>query len=298
MQYSDPLTLDKVADPKATWLPLVIHSALANSVEDISANIESAISGGHTSFNELIGAKSGAVAIVGSGPSLKENWQQLRSFEGDIIACNAACQFLLGKGITPKYMMCFDADNLALEFFTPHPDITYLLASRCPPKAFEILKGCSIVCWHAAGDERMEELLQKNNLMNEPMVLGGSAAVVRAMILAMPMGYKKIHIYGADSSFAKGDTHIRKSTTTERIMAILCAGRVFETAPWMAKQAEDFKALIKTMSVLTDIEFIVHGDGLIPHIAMMMGLKTDLENSFSRFLREWRSKARTLWQYV
>ena len=131
MPYTDPLNLDREADAKVCWLPLVIHATLANSVEDISANIESALDRDYIPFNTLIGAKSGAVAIVGSGPSLKKNWRQLKSFKGDIIACNAACQFLLDKGVVPTYMMCFDADRLALEFFTPHPEITYLLASRC-----------------------------------------------------------------------------------------------------------------------------------------------------------------------
>ena len=296
MKYADPLPMDRAGEVKVAWLPLVIHSALANSVEDISANIESALKRDYIPFNTLVGAKTGAVAIVGSGPSLKSNWQKLKSFKGEIIACNAACQFLLGKGITPTYMMCFDADPLALEFFTPHQEITYLLASRCPPKAFDILAGCRIVCWHAAGDERVEELLQKHKRM-EPMVIGGSAAVVRAMILAMPMGYKRIHIYGGDSSFEDGKSHIRKSTTNERHMGVKCAGRMFQTAPWMARQAEDFKILINTMRPL-GVEFIVHGDGLIPHIAMMMGLKTDLENRFQKWVREWHHKATILWQHV
>ena len=282
---------------QADWLRLKIHSSLANSVEDISANIESALARNLKAFNSLLGTKSGAVAIVGSGPSLKENWKQLRAFKGDIIACNAACQFLLERDIIPNYMMCFDADALMLEFVTPHPKITYLLASRCPPKAFDMLSESKVICWHAAGDERIEDLLNKHNRM-EPMIVGGGAAVTRAMVLAMPMGYKKIHLYGVDSSFAKGDTHIRKSTTDERHMEIMCAGRVFMTAPWMAQQAEDFKTLIPTFRNLIDVEFIVHGDGLIPHIAMLLGLKTDLENRFTRFLREWKWKTTILWQHV
>lgn len=282
---------------QADWVRLKIHSALANTVEDISSNIESALERDYTPFNGLIGSKSGAVAIVGSGPSLKDNWKQLKKFKGEIIACNAACQFLLARDITPTYMMCFDADPLMLEFLTPHKDIIYLLASRCPPKAFETLEGCKIVCWHAAGDERIEELLNKHNRM-EPMIVGGGAAVTRAMVLAMPMGYKKIHLYGVDSSFVSGETHIRKSTTEERHMEIMCAGRVFDTAPWMAQQAEDFKTLIPAFRNLISVEFIVHGDGLIPHIAMLLGLKTDLENWFTRLCREWKWKTTILWQHV
>lgn len=278
-------------------LPLRIHSALANTVDDISRNIESALKRDYIPFNSLLGTKSGAVAIVGSGPSLKKNWRQLVSFKGDILACNAACQFLLDKGIVPKYMMCFDADPLMLEFITAHEYITYLFASRCPPEAFNLLKGCNIVCWHAMGDERIETLLQQYERM-EPMVSGGSASVTRAMVLVLPMGYRQVHLYGADSSFDAGDTHIRKSTTDERRMMIECNGRVFETAPWMAQQAEDFKILIPNFSDNYGIEYIVHGDGLIPHIAMTLGLKTDLENDLQKSCRIWSRKARILWQHL
>jgi len=279
------------------WYPLVLHSALANTVDDISRNIESALKRDYIPFNSLLGKKSGAVAIVGSGPSLKANWQQLLTFKGDILACNASCQFLLAKGIVPTYMMCFDADPLMLEFMTPHPEITYLIASRCPPQAFDLIDGCKLVCWHAAGDERIEELLQASGRM-EPMVGGGGAAVTRAMIMVLPMGYKKLHLYGADSSFAEGETHIRKSTTDERYMAVMCNGKTFDTAPWMAQQAEDFKKLVAPLIGREGITITVHGDGLIPHIAMLLGLDTDLETALQKWTRIWFRKATILWQHV
>ena len=283
-----------VGDADSAWHPLSIHSALANTVDDISRNIESALDRDYIPFTALLGARKGAVAVVGSGPSLKRNWQMLKKFKGDILACNAACQFLLGKGITPTYMMCFDADPLTDEFFTPHKDIIYLLASRCPPKAWEILNGCKIVCWHAAGDERIQEILERRKRM-EPMAVGGSAAVTRAMILVLPIGYTEVHLFGCDSSFEDGETHIRQSTTKERRMAIKCNGRVFETAPWMCQQAEDFKVLAPQFAQHHGVEFIVHGDGLIPHIALSMGFKTDLEPRYKRTARIWKNRSKALW---
>jgi uncharacterized Rossmann fold enzyme len=297
MKYSDPLTVDKVYLPNVGWLPLVIHGALANSVEDISANIESALMRDYIPFNELIGTKSGAVAIVGSGPSLKENWHKLKKFKGDIIACNSACKFLLENGVVPQYMMCFDADPLIMQFVVRDTRITYLFASRCPPEAFNRIEGCKLVCWHAAGDEKIQDILEANNRM-EPMVIGGSAAVTRAMVLALPMGYKTIHIYGVDSSFANGETHISKSTTNERHMAVKCNGRIFSTAPWMTQQAEDFKHLIPKFSNFEGIKYIVHGDGLIPHIAATLGIKTDFEIWAKCFFHSWIRKATILWQHV
>lgn len=271
---------------------------LANSAESIARNIEHALGLAYIPFNDLVSTKSGAVAVVGSGPSLKANWHELKDFKGDIIACNASCQFLLEKGIVPQYMFCFDADPLALEFFTPHKDITYLLSSRCVPEAFKILEGCKLVIWHAAGDESVRGILEKHQ-RNEPMIVGGSAAVTRALILAMPMGYTEIHVYGGDSSFAAGETHIRQSTTVERRMAVKCNGRVFEVAPWMTIQVEDLKKLLP-MIKLCGTRLYFHGDGLLQWMAREIGFRTDYENVLQQWVREsirwWTRRTTLLWQ--
>ena len=293
----DVIGIDRVADPSLGWFPLNVKGALANTADDISRNIEHALTLDYVPFHTLAGTKKGAVAIVGSGPSLKTNWHELRNFKGDIIACNAACQFLLERGITPAYMFCFDADPLVLEFFTPHKDITYLMASRCVPKAFEAIKGCKIVVWHAAGDDRIMEILERLQ-RNEPIVAGGSAAVTRAMILALPLGYKEFHVYGGDSSFAAGETHIRQSTTVERRMAVKCADRVFEVAPWMTLQVEDLKKLVPLIK-FCGARFHFHGDGLLQHVARELGFRTDYENRVQQFVREvvrfWTLRSRILW---
>ena len=281
-KYED-IGIERVNDPSLGWAPLHVQGILANTDEDISRNIESALDRDYIPFNDLLGKKSGAVAIVGSGPSLKTNWQELRTFKGDIIACNASCQFLLEKGITPTHMFCFDADPLVLEFFTPHKDITYLLASRCVPEAFERIKGCKLVIWHAAGDTNLQDILERRGKM-EPMSVGGSAAVTRAMVLAMPMGYSDIHIYGGDSSFAAGETHIRQSTTLERRVAVKCNGRVFEVAPWMTLQIRDLEALIPIIK-LYRVRMHFHGDGLLQHVARTLGFRTDYDNALQRWIR-------------
>ncbi len=279
------------------WVELRVKSFLANTVEDIDRNIESALKRDYISYSDIVGTESGAVSVVGSGPSLKENWKSLRDMDCDIIACNASSQFLLERGVVPKYMMCFDADPLMLEFLTPHKDITYLIASRCPPKAFEILEGCRVVCWHAAGDTNISELLTKHGKM-EPMVAGGTAAVTRAMILAPTMGYTTIHIWGGDSSFLNGETHIRKSTTDEKMMHIMANNRAFRCAPWMAQQAEDFKILVPALRDLCGIKVVVHGDGLIPHLARAMHVHADEGPRAKQIWQVAAQKARILWSQL
>lgn len=276
------------------WLPLLIKSQLANTDDDIARNIESAIKRNLRRYMEISGTERGAVSIVGSGPSLKRTWQNIAKVGGDIIACNAACQFLLERGIVPKYMMCFDADPLMLEFLTPHKGITYLLGSRCPPKAFDMLEGCDIVCWHAAGDRDIESILQKHGRFDDPMIPGGSAAVTRAMVIAQTLGYKEHHLWGADSSFDADDTHIRRSTTVEKRMHVNLAGRTFETAPWMTQQVEDFKVLAPPMRDFYGVRLTVHGDGLIPQVAASMGFAVDGPLARRQFWRQWKWRFNTL----
>ena len=278
------------------WMPLKLESRLANTDDDIARNIAHALTLEYISFQQLIGKSRGAVAVVGSGPSLKKNWRRLKNFKGDIIACNAACQFLLGKGIIPRYMFCFDADPLMLEFMTPHEDITYLLASRCPPKAFELIDGCKISIWHSNGDMHLERLLQEAGKFTEPMIAGGTAAITRAMVLAQTMGFKEIHLYGADSSFQKEDTHIRQSTTVERRMFINLGGREFETSPWLARQAEDFKLLAPALRDQYGVRFFVHGDGLLPQIAAALDFEVDWPLAIKQSARKMKWQAQTLWQ--
>ena len=286
---------------KLCWMPLSVKGVLANTADDIERNIKHALGLKYTPFADLVGTRSGAVAIVGSGPSLKRNWHELRNFKGDIIACNASCQFLLEKGITPTYMFCFDADPLALEFFTPpSKDVTYLLSSRCVPGVFELVKDCKLVLWHAAGDERIRAILEEKQI-NEPMIVGGSAAVTRALIVAMPIGYREYHVYGGDSSFADGDTHIRKSTTEERRMQVKCNGRVFEVAPWMTIQVEDLKSLAPIVKRM-GMRMHFHGDGLMQRVASELGFGTDYESRWHQWLRLAASfftvRAKVLWQNI
>jgi hypothetical protein len=298
--------------PDRAWMPLRLRTALANSVEDIDRNIEHSLTQSYTPFQEILNTQSGAVSVVGSGPSLKKNWKKLRDSGTDIVACNAACQFLLERGVVPKYMFCFDADPLIYEFFTKHPDITYLIASRVPPKTWELLEGCKVVCWHSAGDKNIESILNSHNRM-EPMIAGGTAAVTRAMYLVQNLGYKEINVWGADSSFDGEDTHIRKSTTLERRILVNANKRVFETAPWMAQQIEDFKVLVPILTKHCGIRVIVHGDGLLQHIARAMtnpGCKEYEQVPFGRlrvrngewflkiFMREIAWSIGTLWKTI
>ena len=208
---------------------------------------------------------------MGAGPSLSSTYQDL---VGDVIACNSAHDFLIGKGIIPKYAMIWDAHPIMEKIITPHKDVHYLIASRCHPSVFERFKDFNVTVWHAmAGDSEVEKLLSKHGRM-EAMVAGGSSSVTRATYLAGAMGYtKEMHLFGIDSCCAAGETHVNGSAITQKQMNLRVCGKWFTVAPWMAMQAGDFKILAPILKNMGH-RIVVHGTGLIPYVATFMDVET------------------------
>ncbi len=275
----------------APLVPLRITTEMCNTTEDIDRNIEATLSRPYTPINSLLNAHEGRVTVVGSGPSLKDTYARIK---GDIVACNNSFRFLLEKGIIPRYVFYWDADPVCEKFTIPHPDVTYLVASRSHPLVFKKLEGCKIYVLHAAGDLNIKRLLEKYN-KHEPMVGGGTAAVTRSMCLVQPMGYRELHIHGGDSSYPRGElTHVHASIVPEKHLEITCNGRKFDTTPWLAQQAEDFKFLAPGLQSL-GMKFYVHGDGLIPWIAKACGIHVDDESRFTQWRRDAARIARILW---
>lgn len=241
-------------------LPVTFSQEICETPENVRKNIEATLKRGYTPFNDML--RSTKVSIVGSGPSLKRT---LKSVCGDVFACNAAHDFLVSNGIVPRYGMLWDADKVVTKFVTPRADVTYLLASRCHPDVFKQFEGFKTVVWHAGGDKHVEECIEESGRF-EPFINGGSAAVTRSLFMCYAMGYSEMHLFGADSSCEEEETHIRKSVVPEKLMDIYCHGKWFKTTAWLAVQAEDFKLLAPSLRG-AGVKIVVHGDGLIPHIA-------------------------------
>jgi hypothetical protein len=232
-----------------------------------SDNIRATFERGYVRFNELMDiAKGGTVSIVGAGPSLSHTYKEIT---GDVIACNSAHDFLIGKGIIPKYALYWDANPIIAKMANkPHPGVTYLVASRCHPELFKALAGQRVIVFHALGGEPVEQFLASLNRM-EPMVGGGSAGVTRGTHLAGAMGYTNMHLFGVDSSYADGSTHVSGSVIDQQKMRLRVCGKWFITAPWMALQVADFK-LIGPHLLKLGVKVTVHGTGMFPYAASFM----------------------------
>jgi hypothetical protein len=252
-------------DADAPLAPLILEYDVCETHENIQRNIRLTLESEYKPFNALLGPPHETpISICGFGPSIKESWNQLK---GDIWTCNGAHDWLIEKGIVPKYAMFWDAAEVVSHFVHPHHGVIYLVASRCHRSVFDALQGHDVYVWHASGDTYLDDLLCEYKRA-EPMISGGSAAVTRAMVVCTTMGYRNIHLFGADSSYIGDYTHAKESIVEEKALEIWCDGRKFCSTGWLAGQVEDFKLLGPIMRT-QGCHIELYGDGLLQHIAKM-----------------------------
>ena len=252
-------------------MPLTLK-AVTNTADDvIQANLDATLKMDYRPI-EVRDVDLGPVSIVGAGPSLAWTYKQL---VGDVVACNSAHDYLISKGVIPKYALVWDAHPIMQGILTPHKDVTYLLASRCHPSLFEKLKNYEVRVWHAIGGDEIEKRLISSK-RSEHLIPGGSASAMRAPYVAGAMGYQKeMHFFGIDSCYSDDEeTHVNGSLTSQVRVRILVCGKWFTVAPWMAMQAQDAKFLFPRIQSM-GVRIIVHGAGLIPYCASFMkGIET------------------------
>ena len=262
------------------WVPLKLSNEPCALADEFTRNIEATLKRGYTRFNEYIESQTGSLSICGFAPSLKESYRQL---VGHVMACNRAHDWLISQGIVPKWCLLMDPLEVIADMVSPHPDVTYLVASRCHPAVFEKLEGYDVVVWHCCGDAVLMPLLEKHfsaptieeaTAKQEPTVNGGTATVTRGAVVGITMGYTDIHVFGADSSFPHkdGDTHLAKSLVDEKVIHVMCDGRDFWSTPWMTLQVEDVRVIFNDLRD-KGITFTFYGEGLLQHAAKAHGYR-------------------------
>lgn len=214
------------------------------------------------------------VAIVGGAPSVRHALMELRYRQAigqDIWALNNSYAWLIEHEIQPTAHFLIDARAENIEFLKPTRGVKYFLASQCHPSLFEALKDFDVTVIHMLTDG-MEEYLSAFDTTKPTHLLGGGTTVaMKAMLVAHETGYRKIHLYGVDSSYQDAEHHAYPQALNdkERRLEVFCGERSFSCAPWMVTQAEDFQGLAQYVSN-AGTTVTVNGEGLLPHVAREM----------------------------
>lgn len=194
--------------------------------------------------------------------------------DGDICAINGAHDWLIIRGIIPRYALFLDWADIVYKGVTPRDDVIYLCGSQCHPLAFEVLKGKDVRVWHTGAQREMLPVGSR-------VYGGGPNATQRVIPVLYEYGYREFHFHGVDACFYGGDTHVydhvSTGTAAEKTISVNYAGRDFLTNPGWLCQAQQFEKFLgiyaewQSKGVLERIDIKVHGDGLIPQIARMHG---------------------------
>lgn len=256
-------------------IPLKLYMEGTATEAEMNANVTATLARGYVRLNEYLGTMTGSVSICGSGPSLEETLQELT---GDVLAINGSLKFLLDHGVVPRWAMIWDASPLCEAFAVPHHEVTYLIGARCHESVFKRLQGCKVIVWHAGGDHNIHQFMLEKQI-HEPMVNGGSAGVTRAIYLAFALGYRDLHLFGADSSYSDdGRTHVAGSLVPEKFMQVMMAEKWFNTTPEWCAQVEEIKVIYPNFTrPEMGARITAHGKGLLPWACQLMSNSQPLE---------------------
>lgn len=239
------------------------------------ANIRSSIRRGHPQVWRT-NLKPERIALVGSGPSLKDTEGELVALlqaGAKLVTVNGAYQWCVQRNLIPSAQVVLDARPSSARFVDPAlPLCRYYLASQCDPAVWDAVEGRPFVgIWHAvAGEGPLAEELNQYFAGQWHAVAAGTTVTTRALMLMRAMGYLRFDLFGFDSCWFGHEHHAIAQPENEKDQRIAVKvsptgapeqARVFQCAPWMLKQAEDWLQLVR----VAGDQFLanVHGDGLI-----------------------------------
>ena len=285
-------------------LPLKITGKCVAEDDILFANMDAAIARGYPQVTEAQEAKTGAILLVASAPSVKgqlELIKKMKAAGSPIVAIKGAHDWLIENGVTPDYALAIDPQEHRIAFYKPQPSVHYMIASQCHPAMFDNLDGYQVTLWHPyvkKGQDRPKKSM---------LIGGGTTSGLRAISLFYVLGYRQFELFGFDScndgellrvngdGLKDGDKLIEVKIDPN--------GETFNCNMSMALQAEHFQTYY---DYLPDATFNGHGRGLIQAIIkkreqnmMELGGIIDGKNELNErtsFIH-WGDKNAASWRY-
>jgi hypothetical protein len=248
------------------------HISCVASTDERRANMESALARGLPLATKLE-PNGRALAIVGGGPSVADDLEELRNFKGDIWAVNGSLDWLASHGIKATGFVLIDpVHDMLARYLQGGHDCEYFIASFCAPETFDALSDKRVTLWHAgSGDVKPPK--------GQGMVGGGPTVMSRAPMLAFCVGYRDVHLFGADSSYEGDRHHVYEDAERENDVRVELDGLVYDTSPVFVHQVAYFQQ-IHHFFVTRDASFTIHGRGLGP--AMMNARMHTMEEAVEK----------------
>jgi SAM-dependent methyltransferase/uncharacterized Rossmann fold enzyme len=206
-------------------------------------------------------AHDGVAVICGGGPSLADHIPAIREAGGTVFGLNAAAIYLADKGVAVDYQLIIDAkeETSALVAF----DARHRLYSSQVHPATAKYADC---LFHLANVGITDLLPQERVEQGGFTLVGGGVSVgITALTVAYTLGFRKLRLYGYDSSNRGICRHAYAQPMNDSMpeMDVLWGGKVYRASMPMKLQADAFFRYAEALQE-AGCEIAVEGDGLLP----------------------------------
>lgn len=227
------------------------------------------------------------IAIVGGGPSLKDQLSKLNEYS-IIIACGSVHDYLMENNVVPTYCVICDPDPVMNTYLSKHNDYTtYIIASQCDPSTIDLLGFRKSYIFHLASDVIDMSLYGENQIP----VGGGCTVGTRAMVIAMNFGFYNLHLFGFDTCLQENKEKTIKhhaydfNTKDEKIHDVHDImfepdGPSFKVAGYHLGQLFDIKALMGHYAHV--MQLTVHGGSLLSYFMDLIKRRQKLKEQYDK----------------
>lgn len=236
-------------------------------------------------------------AVIGGGPSINDCVAEIRELKrkgAAVVSVNKSHDWCLENGIVPWGHVMIDPMEWVADYVKrPRHDVRYFIGSQCHGSVFDALKGRQIYVVHGGQDfgddiEPREYLTAFWPNSDWTVIPGPTTVGLRTPLIGHCLGADEFHLFGLDSSRSAGKLHGYAKTeapdATSGMQSLAYRGHVykFDTNSHMQRQIVDFDEMIEglprnyeTGVLRKGFSLVVHGSGLLPFYAAMLGLHAD-----------------------
>ena len=229
-----------------------IETATAVAYDDILSNIKNNVKTYGSLMPRLhklpefhkVKGKDKPIAIVGGGPTIKHYIDDIRQYR-TVMAAGSCHDYLRENNINITYTAVCDPDPIVMKYLQkPDTETKYLLASGCDSAVYEHLKDHQRVMWHCHSDTYKPDEIEP-----EYQGVGGGCTVgLRALNIAILLGYSNVHLFGMDSCMGES-SHAYEAEDVGKIYDIAASvnkttaptkSKVWKVAGYQLAQAYQF----------------------------------------------------------
>jgi uncharacterized Rossmann fold enzyme len=249
--------------------PLIVPVALLpNTSEEVGEGQITANGKLPLPWLNTVEAHDGVAIICGGGPSLADDIDVIRGMcsrhqakRPTLFGLNAASIYLSDNGVVPDYQVIIDAKeetSCLVDWAPPRR----LYSSQVHPET----AASADMLFHLANIGITDLLPPERVEQGGFTLIGGGVSVgITALTVAYTLGYRRLHLFGYDSSNRGTDRHAYPQPMNNNMpeMDVEWGDKVYRCSMPMKLQADAFFRFAEALQE-AGVEITVHGDGLLP----------------------------------